>query len=386
MDVEGSDQGYGSQAPLQPLVESHLQQDIETHHQPIQPNATLVESLSQQDNQRPVQSSVSPMSQQPSVSVVESLSQQDDQQPMAITTQVPSLDVSLGSDAISAGSQSTSPTELPETLDSGLGSEPFTVMSESSSQSQPGISLPAQPAISLPAQPAISLPTQPAISLPAQPAISLPTQPAYDVTSEYTATGVSLLEEPSPISVSTTLPISSELSASLQPEPAALAVPSRTSTADSGYSTTTVLESGSMPDQHVAASHSQTVVPNLTPTPPTGQPAEETAGLLESSAIPALIPEHMSLEQLHDRVKEYFPSFKPYGILQFLSLLGPGSPSSLPNVWKGAKKPKRRRKEGDRKGGITATWELDKEFTPPPPEMCMSDDEVSQCVIGCAVW
>jgi len=85
------------------------------------------------------------------------------------------------------------------------------------------------------------------------------------------------------------------------------------------------------------------------------------------------------------KVKEYFPSFKPYGILRFLSLLGPGNPSSLPNVWKGAKKPKRRRKEGEWKGGITATWELDKEFTP-PPEMCMSDDEVSQYVIGCAVF
>lgn len=328
MDVEDSDQGYRSQTPLQPLIESHLQQDIEAHQQPVQP----------------------------SVTVVGSLSQQDDHQPTAMTTQEPNLDVSLVSDAINAGSQSTSPSELPETLDSGLGSEPFIVMSESNSQSPP--------------------------------AINLPTQPVYnDTSASYTSSSVPLLEEPPAISVSTTIPSSSELSATVQPEPAVLTVPLPTATASSGYSAPTVLDSGSVPDQHTV-SHSQTVVSNLPPTPLTAQPAEETTGrqlLLESSAIPALIPENMSLEQLHEKVKEYFPSFKPYGILRFLSLLGPGNPSSLPNVWKGAKKPKRRRKEGEWKGGITATWELDKEFTP-PPEMCMSDDEVSQYVIGCAVF
>jgi len=324
MDVEDSDQGYRSQTPLQPLIE---QQDIEAHQQPIQPCVTVVRSLSQQD----------------------------DHQPTAMTTQEPNLDVSLVSDAI-AGNQSTSPSELPETLDSGLGSEPFTVMSESNSQSPP--------------------------------AINLPVQPVYnDTAASYTSSSVPLLEEPPAISVSTTIPSSSELSAPVQPEPAVLTVPLPTSTASSGYSAPTVLDSGSIPDQHTV-SHSQTVVSNLPPTPLTAQPVEETTGrqsLLESSAIPALIPENMSLEQLHEKVKEYFPSFKPYGILRFLSLLGPGNPSSLPNVWKGAKKPKRRRKEGEWKGGITATWELDKEFTP-PPEMCMSDDEVSQYVIGCAVF
>lgn len=127
-------------------------------------------------------------------------------------------------------------------------------------------------------------------------------------------------------------------------------------------------------------SHSENLVPNpslpsvLTSQLPEGEPPTSKPQL-EASAIPALIPEDMSLEDLHKKVKEHFPAFKPYGILRFLSLLGPGNTSSLPNRWKGAKKPKRGRKKEEEKA-ITTNWQLDIDFVP-PPEMCMSDDEVS---------
>lgn len=127
-------------------------------------------------------------------------------------------------------------------------------------------------------------------------------------------------------------------------------------------------------------SHSENLVPNPPlPSVPTSQLPEgeppTSKPQLEASAIPALIPEDMSLEDLHKKVKEHFPAFKPYGILRFLSLLGPGNTSSLPNRWKGAKKPKRGRKKEEEKA-ITTNWQLDIDFVP-PPEMCMSDDEVS---------
>ena len=54
------------------------------------------------------------------------------------------------------------------------------------------------------------------------------------------------------------------------------------------------------------------------------------------------------------------------------SLLTP-NPASLPNIWRGAKKPKKKIKA---EGEGSTPWVLDLDFVP-SPEMCMSDDEVS---------
>ena len=418
MDTESSDQGYTSQPS-------------------VQPSDVTAESQSAQQQQ------VEPQ-----------------QEPIP----VPSAESSLSSDAVGVTSRSTTPTELPGTLDSGLGSD-YEPMSESSSQSQPTLELPLQhgatpaahsssspspvqgspavatlpitsevsgslqlgPSLSTVAIPttAIHLPTTssqasgtsqlglpistPAIPSAAGSSTSIPPISEFDSTLQvglpvstaatcmplptasseasvmlHLGSSVSTTATPPtaspPTAVSTTaipIPIASpDLNGTLQPEPS---VPTAAMSVDSGYSTNTPLESGSIPVPPVM-SHSENLVPNpplpLLPTsqlsegePPTSKPQ------LEASAIPALIPEDMSLEDLHKKVKEHFPAFKPYGILRFLSLLGPGNTSSLPNRWKGAKKPKRGRKKEEEKA-ITADWQLDIDFVP-PPEMCMSDDEVS---------
>lgn len=97
----------------------------------------------------------------------------------------------------------------------------------------------------------------------------------------------------------------------------------------------------------------------------------------DSIANPALIPENMSIDELYEKVKKLFPGFKPNSILRFSSLLGPGRPSFLPQIWQGARKPKKRKKqEGERPTPLTL------DLGPvPPPEMCMSDDEVCKHVL-----
>ena len=442
MDTESSDQGYTSQPSVQPS------------------DATAESQSAQQQHVEP------------------------QQEPITMNIPVPSAENSLSSDAVSVTSQSTTPTELPGTLDSGLGSD-YELMSESSSQSQPALELPLQhgatsvhsssspspvqgsPAVAtLPissevsgslqfgpsmstvatSTTAIHLPTTssqasgtsqlgvpmstqaipsaagPSTSIPpisefggtlqvglSTSAVAMPTtlstaspkpsdtlQVGLPVSTAATCVPLPTASSEASVmlhfgsSVSTTaslpttlsttaMPIptaSPELNGTLQPE---LPVSTAAMSIDSGYSTTTALESGSIPVAPVM-SHSENLVPNPPlPSVPTSQLPEgeppTSKPQLEASAIPALIPEDMSLEDLHKKVKEHFPAFKPYGILRFLSLLGPGNTSSLPNRWKGAKKPKRgRKKEGEK--GITADWQLDIDFVP-PPEMCMSDDEVS---------
>ena len=80
----------------------------------------------------------------------------------------------------------------------------------------------------------------------------------------------------------------------------------------------------------------------------------------------------MSIEELHAKVMKMFPGFKPDGILRFSSLLGPGKKSSLPQVWKGVQKPKKR-------SGQRGELRLDIDWVP-PPEMIMESDEVGGCV------
>ena len=84
------------------------------------------------------------------------------------------------------------------------------------------------------------------------------------------------------------------------------------------------------------------------------------------SAIPALIPDNMTLEELRTKVKQLFPGFKSHGILRFSSLLGAGKPSSQPRIWREAQKPRNKKKK-------SLTLDLDFEV---PPEMIEAGDEV----------
>lgn len=85
------------------------------------------------------------------------------------------------------------------------------------------------------------------------------------------------------------------------------------------------------------------------------------------------LPDNMSLDQLHAKVKKLFPGFKPNSILRFSSLLGPGKPSSLPNLWREAKKPQKKRKV---KSDEPVELKLDCNFIP-PDYMINTDDEVA---------
>lgn len=88
------------------------------------------------------------------------------------------------------------------------------------------------------------------------------------------------------------------------------------------------------------------------------------------SAIPALIPDNMTLEELRAKVKQLFPGFKSHGILRFSSLLGAGKPSSQPRIWREARKPKNRKKKP-----LSLDTDLNLDFEV-PLEMIESGDEV----------
>lgn len=67
----------------------------------------------------------------------------------------------------------------------------------------------------------------------------------------------------------------------------------------------------------------------------------------------------------------------------FSKLFGPGKPTSLPQIWRGVKKRKKKRSTTD---GLPSSEEIISEkgftlhFAPtPPPEQCESDDEVHNC-------
>ena len=86
-----------------------------------------------------------------------------------------------------------------------------------------------------------------------------------------------------------------------------------------------------------------------------------------------------SISELHEKVKVFFPDFRPDTNLHFLSMLGPGRKSSYPRIWQGARKRQRRpqqplpEEEEERKAGADS-WTFN--FGPAPtPDMCASDDE-----------
>ncbi|XP_077597107.1 transcription initiation factor TFIID subunit 1 isoform X3 [Stigmatopora nigra] len=101
------------------------------------------------------------------------------------------------------------------------------------------------------------------------------------------------------------------------------------------------------------------------------------AGIMQKDAAKAL-----------PGVTELFPEFRPGKVLRFLRLFGPGK--NMPSVWRSARRKKKRKHrdlqqpgspppEGepeDQRQDKTSGWHYEY-ANPPPPEQCLSDDEIS---------
>ena len=85
------------------------------------------------------------------------------------------------------------------------------------------------------------------------------------------------------------------------------------------------------------------------------------------------LSESQKREQLLSIVKELFPEYKPDSWLR-CSVLFPPKPSSVPRLWQDARKPQKRKKPSDQVDS-NSPKRLNLGKTP-PPEMCLSDDEV----------
>ena len=85
------------------------------------------------------------------------------------------------------------------------------------------------------------------------------------------------------------------------------------------------------------------------------------------------LPGGMSLEELQDKVKELFPGFTTDNILRFSSLLGPGKQSSMPRLWDGCRKPKRKSRPQNEYNDPNE-WTFN--FAPPPTDDMLDNDDV----------
>ncbi|KAM9781689.1 transcription initiation factor TFIID subunit 1 isoform 2-T2 [Syngnathus typhle] len=125
-------------------------------------------------------------------------------------------------------------------------------------------------------------------------------------------------------------------------------------------------------------SESESDRPGLT-SGPGGEPDSLTlplAGIMQKDAAKAL-----------PGVTELFPEFRPGKVLRFLRLFGPGK--NMPSVWRSARRKKKRKHRDVQSGTPPPEGELTEEgqekksgwvyeyATPPPPEQCLSDDEIT---------
>ncbi|XP_076280408.1 TATA-box binding protein associated factor 1 isoform X2 [Lasioglossum baleicum] len=84
-------------------------------------------------------------------------------------------------------------------------------------------------------------------------------------------------------------------------------------------------------------------------------------------------------------VAELFPDFRANKVLRFSRLFGPGKPSSLPQVWRGVKKRRKKKRHHDVRDSDSGSDQDEKKpkfkgwilnYGPDPnPDMCCSDDE-----------
>lgn len=100
------------------------------------------------------------------------------------------------------------------------------------------------------------------------------------------------------------------------------------------------------------------------------------AGIMQKDAAKAL-----------PGVTELFPEFRPGRVLRFLRLFGPGK--NMPSVWRSARRKKKRKHRDPQPGtpppeGEPTEQSLEKKSgwlyeyaAPPPPEQCLSDDEIT---------
>uniref|UniRef100_A0A8C7ZN02 Transcription initiation factor TFIID subunit n=1 Tax=Oryzias sinensis TaxID=183150 RepID=A0A8C7ZN02_9TELE len=100
------------------------------------------------------------------------------------------------------------------------------------------------------------------------------------------------------------------------------------------------------------------------------------AGIMQKDAAKAL-----------PGVTELFPEFRPGKVLRFLRLFGPGK--NMPSVWRSARRKKKRKHRDPQPGtpppeGEVSEPGLEKKSgwiyeyaPPPPPEQCLSDDEIT---------
>ncbi|XP_029032281.1 transcription initiation factor TFIID subunit 1 isoform X3 [Osmia bicornis bicornis] len=84
-------------------------------------------------------------------------------------------------------------------------------------------------------------------------------------------------------------------------------------------------------------------------------------------------------------VTELFPDFRANKVLRFSRLFGPGKPSSLPQIWRGVKKRRKKKRHHDIRDSDSGSDQDEKKpkfkgwimqyGTDPTPDMCCADDE-----------
>ncbi|XP_016841601.1 transcription initiation factor TFIID subunit 1 [Nasonia vitripennis] len=85
-------------------------------------------------------------------------------------------------------------------------------------------------------------------------------------------------------------------------------------------------------------------------------------------------------------VTELFPDFRPNKVLRFSKLFGPGKPSSLPQIWRGVRKRRKRKRHQDFKDSDSGSdqenrkpkfrgWFMNYAPDPTPDQLCEDDEE-----------
>ncbi len=113
--------------------------------------------------------------------------------------------------------------------------------------------------------------------------------------------------------------------------------------------------------------------PPPTPTPKTPTSLSDSKKKLETPLAAMLPSKYANID-----VRELFPDFRPDKVLCFSRLFGPGKPSSLPQIWRGVKKKRKKKKISESDDSFEEEVEYKEitfQFGPQPtPDMCRPDD------------